>query len=221
MNIKAKLREYNVNYNSIFCIFMIGSVLGFILEGIWHIIRKGSWESHSATVWGPFCIIYGIAAAVLYIGAIFLKDKNIALQFAVCAVAGSAIEYFSSLFQEACFGSVSWNYSKQFMNIGGRVSLRMTVLWGILGVAFIRILFPVMVRFLAYVRGRKWSVSCICLSVFMGINLVLTSIAVLRWGERMDPRSAIPANSVEKFLDERFDDERMSETFPNMVFKDK
>ena len=94
MNIKSKLREYNVSYNSMFCIFMIGSILGFILEGIWHIIRKGSWESHSATVWGPFCIIYGIAAAVLYVGAIFLKDKNILLQFAVCAFAGSFIEYF-------------------------------------------------------------------------------------------------------------------------------
>ncbi len=221
MNIKAKLREYNVTYNSMFCIFMIGSVIGFILEGIWHIIRKGSWESHSATVWGPFCIIYGIAAAVLYVGAIFLKGKNIAVQFAVCAFAGSLIEYFSSLFQEACFGSVSWNYSKQFMNIGGRVSLRMTVLWGVLGVAFIHILFPVMVKFLVCVRGYKWNVSCICLSVFMGINLVLTSIAVLRWGERMENPPAVPTNSVERFLDERFDDERMSETFPNMVFKDK
>ncbi|MBO5022903.1 MAG: putative ABC transporter permease [Clostridia bacterium] len=221
MNIKSKLREYNVSYNSMFCIFMIGSILGFILEGIWHIIRKGSWESHSATVWGPFCIIYGIAAAVLYVGAIFLKDKNILLQFAVCAFAGSFIEYFSSLFQEFCFGSVSWNYSKQFFNIGGRISLRMTILWGILGVAFVRILFPLIVSLLDLINKDKWNVYCICLSVFMGINLFLTSIAVLRWGERIGNPVDTPSNAVEAFLDERFDDERMSETFPNMVFKDK
>lgn len=220
MNVKEKLKEYSFSYRSMFWLFIIGSVLGFVLEGIWHIIRKGSWESHSATVWGPFCIIYGIAAMALYAGAIFLKDKNIISQFAVCALAGSMIEYFSSLFQELCFGSISWNYSKQMFNIGGRISLRMTILWGMLGVAFIKILFPLLVKFLAKTQKRGWDISCICFSIFMGVNLLVTSAAVLRWGERLEKPNELPKNSMEAFLDERFDNERMEEIFPNMVFKD-
>ena len=97
----------------------------------------------------------------------------------------------------------------------------MTILWGILGVAFVRILFPLIVSLLDLINKDKWNVYCICLSVFMGINLFLTSIAVLRWGERIGNPVDTPSNAVEAFLDERFDDERMSETFPNMVFKDK
>lgn len=219
MSTKEKLKEYNVSYATMFWLFLIGSVLGFILEGIWHIIKAGTWESHSATVWGPFCIIYGIAAMVLYVGAIFLKNKNVISQFAVCAFTGSFIEYFSSLFQEICFGSVSWNYSKQMFNIGGRVSLRMTLLWGLLGVTFVKLVFPLFVKFFAKMQGRVWDVSCACLSVFMVANLLVTSAAVSRWGKRLEKPDVMPANSVESFLDERFGNERMESTFPNMVFK--
>ena len=221
MNIKYKLREYNVSYQSMFWLFIIGSVIGFILEGIWHIIRKGSWESHSATVWGPFCIIYGIAAIVLYIAAIFLKDRNIFFQMVICAVTGSAIEYFSSLFQEVCFGSTSWNYSKQMFNIGGRISLRMTILWMLLGIIFIKLMFPVLAKLVAGTRNRRKDILCLCFSFFMGFNLFVTSAAVLRWGERIDKPNILPRSSVEAFLDEKFDNERMEKTFPNMVFKDK
>ena len=94
-----------VTYSSLFWLFLYGSVVGFILEGLWCILRKGAWESHSATVWGPFCIIYGFGAVAVYLISTALKRKNLPLQFALFSVAGALVEYFGSLFQEIVFGS--------------------------------------------------------------------------------------------------------------------
>ncbi len=56
-----------MTYPEFLFIFIIGSMAGFLLEGIWCVIRTGMWENHSATLYGPFCIIYGIGAAALYV----------------------------------------------------------------------------------------------------------------------------------------------------------
>lgn len=205
-------------YMSLFWLFMIGSVIGFALEGVWHALRWGGWEDHSATVWGPFCIIYGIGAVVLYLAAYHLRDKRLAVQLLTCGAVGSAIEWISAVFQERVFGSYSWDYSYQTFHLGGKVSLLMTCLWGILGVLFIRLIFPLLQRVLPRMEGKVWSLACAFLSVFMTVNLLLTASAVWRWGEREDSMPA--SNDFEHFLDERYDDEAMAKIFPNMKFRE-
>lgn len=113
--------SFKIRYSTLFWLFMLGSVVGFILEGLWCILLQGHWEHHSATVWGPFCIIYGIGAVAVYLLSVVLKNQNLLVQFAAFTVSGAAVEYFGSLFQELCFGSVSWDYSEHILNLGGRV----------------------------------------------------------------------------------------------------
>lgn len=122
--------SYPIRYSTLFWLFMLGSVAGFVLEGLWCVLCKGHWEHHSATVWGPFCLIYGIGAVAVYLLSVVLKSKNLLVQFGVFTVYGAAVEYFGSLFQELCFGSVSWDYSEHMLNLGGRVSLKMAFMWG-------------------------------------------------------------------------------------------
>lgn len=64
-----------ISYTNLFWLFMLGSVAGFVLEGLWCILMEGHWENHSATVWGPFCIIYGIGAAAVSLLSILLKGR--------------------------------------------------------------------------------------------------------------------------------------------------
>ena len=42
----------DLSYTSIFWLFMLGSILGYLLEGFWCILTKGHWEHHAATLWG-------------------------------------------------------------------------------------------------------------------------------------------------------------------------
>lgn len=216
VNENKEKQKIKLTYSSLFWLFMLGSVIGFVLEGLWCVVRKGHWENHSATVWGPFCIIYGLGAVAVYIMTAYFKDKNVFLQFALCAASGTLIEYVSSVFQEICFDSYSWNYSNHFLNLGGRVSLQMTLIWGILGILFMRFLFPPLAKFLERLKGKGWRIACICLSVFMCINLLVTSVALTRWKERT---AGIEADSaIAEFVDDIWDDEKMEAIYPNMTF---
>ena len=96
-------------YEELFWVFFVGSILGFIVEGIWHILLTGEWVDHSATVIGPFCIVYGVGAVAAFAVAKIVPRHRVGLQFLAFAVTGGAVEYFTSLFQERTFGSVSWD----------------------------------------------------------------------------------------------------------------
>lgn len=206
----------DLSYTSIFWLFMLGSVLGYLLEGFWCILTRGHWEHHAATLWGPFCIIYGIAAVVLYIAAFYIQKQRVWVQLGLLMAVGVLIEYTASLLQEVFFGSTSWDYSHHYFNIGGRVSLRMAILWGFLGFLFLRLLFAPLTDLLQHMKGRGWHIFCGCLSLWMGINLLFTASAVLRWQRRID---GIPAsNPMESYLDRTYYDEVMSRLFPNMQF---
>ncbi len=209
--------SYAVTYSSLFWLFIFGSVAGFLLEGVWNVIRKGVWEDHVATIWGPFCIIYGIGAIAMYIISFSIEKKKIWFQFITYAVTGSLIEYFSSLFQESCFSSTSWNYHGHFLNIDGRISLSMSVMWGILGVVFIKIIFPPLLKLLESMQHAGWKTACIILSIFMAVNLLVTVIVLSRWQNRLN---GVPAeNKIQLFIDDIYGNEAMEKRFPNWHFK--
>ena len=209
---------FRADYTTLFRLFMFGSVAGFVLEGLWCILTDGHWESHTATVWGPFCIIYGIGAVAVYLLSGLLHGKSLPVQFAAFTISGAAVEFFGSLFQEVCFGSVSWDYSEHFLNLGGRVSFKMALMWGVLGILFIRAAFPLVRRALEKLRGRGSRALCAVMSVFMVVNLAVTCGALTRWHNRGDE----PAGSaIVQWIDDTYDDETMSRLFPNMVFTDR
>lgn len=212
----ASKSERLITYPILFWIFMIGNVAGFILEGLWHVLIRGYWESMPATVWGPFSLVYGVGAVLLYLVAIPLKKKNFFIQFMTFALVGSILEYGVSLFQEIFFGSKSWNYSHHFMNLNGRISLPMALIWGGLGLLFVKLIFPPLIKLLLKMQGKGWRVACVVASVYMALNLSTTASALLRWGERLDNEP--PSSHWEEYLDKVYDDDRMRDNYPTMYF---
>ncbi|MBE6590059.1 MAG: hypothetical protein E7643_07750 [Ruminococcaceae bacterium] len=210
-NARAPLRAADIGW-----IFLAGSVIGFVLEGIWSILLHGAWENHASTVWGPFCIIYGIGMVLMYVLSIYVEAKPLPVRFLSFAVTGSLLEYVASLFQELAFGSVSWNYEGQLLNVNGRISLRMTLIWGLLGVLFSSFVFPFFARILEKTHVHGWQIACACLCGFMLVNLFMSAAAVLRWRERGE--SQAPSNAFEEYLDGNYGDARMERTFSNLKF---
>ena len=68
--------KQKVSYASLFWLFLIGSVTGFVLEGLWCIVRKAHWESRTATVLWPFCVIYGVGAVAVDLLAVLLRGRH-------------------------------------------------------------------------------------------------------------------------------------------------
>lgn len=207
---------YRMTYARLFWLFTLGSLAGFVLEGVWCIIHYDGWESHSSLVWGPFCIIYGIGAVALYLLAGTLHRSNPVIQFIVFSLAGSFVEYFGSLAQEAMFGSTSWDYSNHALNIGGRVSLQMTLLWGVIGVAFVWLVFPLLNALFEAMHGTLWSAICVVASVAMLANLAVSAAAIVRWEQRTEGQPA--TNRIEQTLDRAYGDVFMTRNYPKMTF---
>lgn len=217
---KKATKEYaavSITYRSLFWLFLLGSVAGFVLEGLWCIWEKGAWENHSATIWGPFCVIYGFGAAAVYLSATVLKGRSLPFQFVLYGVIGALVEYFGSLFQELVYHSATWDYSDHFMNLEGRVSPLMSLVWGVLGIIFARFVFPPFVQLVEKMEGKFWGTACIVLSVFMVMDLLLSSAAVVRWKDRLTGHTPA-ANAFEQFLDSTYDNDFMEKAYPNMKF---
>jgi len=210
-------RIKRLSFSVLFFLFFFGSIIGFVLEGLWCVLKRGHWENHSATVFGPLCIIYGLGLVAFYLLSLFINGKNPLIQFLLSGIVGSTLEFFASLFQELLFGSTSWDYSGHAFNLGGRISLKMTIIWGLLGLAFVRLLFPFIERLLPLSENRIVNVFGIVLAILTAANLLVTSAAVSRWQSRL--LGAEPKNRIEKRIDEVYGDERMKKIYPNMVFK--
>lgn len=206
----------------LFWMFLLGSIAGFFIEGLWSAVRWGKWAHHAGVVWGPLCTIYGLGAVVMYLAACLLPEQplprpqTVLAQFLVCAVAGTVVEYLVSLVQEHCFGSVSWDYSHHAFNIGGRVSLQMSFVWGAVGVVFLQLVFPWLHRLIAKVQGQSGLLVTWALIVFLCVDLAVSAAAVTRWRER--GKGLAPQSSFGAAIDRHFDDERMETLFPNMQF---
>lgn len=216
-NISRRDLAASFNYQTLFILFLFGSVAVFLIEGVCHIIKAGTWESHTTAVWGPFCIIYGVGLLAVYILARILSGYSTLRLFAVFTLSGAVIEYFASPLQEKWFGTVSWDYSSHFLNIGGRVSLQMALFWGALGLVFVRFLYPPLQYVLNRMHGKWLNWACVVLSVFMAVDLLVTAAALTRWKDRQNGEPG--STAIGLALDQHFDDAAMADLFPNMVFQ--
>lgn len=203
-----------IGYFGLLWLFLSGSVLGFVIEGLWSWYRFGAWMNHSATVWGPLCIIYGLGLVVLFLLSRRFERLNFVLRFVLFALSGAVLELVSGLVQNLVFGSRSWDYGGAFW---GFINLEMTMFWGILGMLFYYLLYPLLTRVLGRLEGRLWRVLGIIATVWLVMNFTMTSLAVWRWGARLAEQPA--RNGVDSYLDTYYGDDRMRSIFPNMEFR--
>lgn len=215
-NIIEKKAVYSkiMDLYQVFWIFLIGSVVGFVVETVWCLIRNGRVECRSSMILGPFTAVYGFGALVLYFGNRFLAKNNILHIFFYGAAASTVVEYFCSLFQETLFGSVSWDYSSQPFNIDGRVSLLYSIFWGLLAILWFMTIQPAFEALISKIPARIYKPLTRWLAVFLVLDAVISIAAVTRWGMRLD---GIPsANIIAETLDKLFPNEFMTKIYTNM-----
>ena len=205
-----------ITYRNMFWLFMIGNVLGVILEGIWSKMLLGHWETHVVTIWGPFCLIYGIGAVVLYVGAVMTQKRNVLIQFSVIAVIASVVELLCGLILEFGMGMRAWNYSAMPFNFRGHICLKMSLMWGVIGIVFSHFMVKPLNKMFDKLNGKFWKKFCVVLSVFMAINLTVTLGCMVRWRNRHN--SIEPKTYIGQVIDNRYDDTKMQTRFCEWYF---
>lgn len=197
----------------LFQLFFIGSLLGDITETIFCRITAGVWMSRSSLVWGPFSIVWGLAIALataLLHRDINKPDRHI---FLIGTVLGGAYEYLCSVFTELFFGKVFWDYSDIPFNLGGRINLLYCFFWGIAAVVWIKVCYPRLARWLSKIPQLPNLLITLCLVVFMAVNMLTSSLALIRYDQRSKD---IPArHQWQQVMDRFFDDDRMAMIYPN------
>lgn len=205
-----------INFYKIALICISGSFAGVVVELLWCLVRNGYLESRAGLVYGPFNLLYGVGAVALTLILYRYRNRSSAFSFFGGIVIGSAVEYLLSWGQETLFGSTSWDYSELPFNINGRICLLYSVFWGILGVLWIKSIYPRVAKIILKIPNKAGKIITWALTVFMIFNAVMSLLSVWRWSERVHN---VPATTIaDEFFDKRFPDSRMERIFANMEF---
>lgn len=132
-NKKDKLRKLTIY-------FFIYACVGWILETIYAFLLKGEFVNRGFLI-GPLCPIYGFGAVILILLLGKSKGKP-GYEFIISVVAFTIFEYIVSYILEVIFGLRWWDYSKDFLNLQGRVSLAYSFIWGAMGIILIEMIHP-------------------------------------------------------------------------------
>ena len=205
-----------MTFYKLFWVFFIGCFAGVVLETIYCLIQRGHYESRVGLIYGPFNLVYGVGALCLS-GALYrFRNRGRVFSFVGGFIVGSVVEYACSWFQEVCFGSTSWDYSNMPYNLNGRICLLYSIFWGILGIFWIKDIYPRMAKWILKIPNKVGKPLTWVLLVFMVFNSVMTLFTSLRWTARRE--GIEPRNAFEAYLDEHYPDERMQKIFANAEF---
>ena len=194
-------------------VFIITSICGYFIEFIWSLVTKGMFINHSAVVIGPFNFAYGICGVVLTLLLYKFKDESYLKIFLLSFIGGSVLEYIMSWGMELVLGFTAWDYSDSFLNINGRICLLFSIFWGLLGILWIKILYPQIEKMLNKMNPKIYKIVIICLTIFLLFDILLTISCVNR-AHNAD-KGIPPSNGYERFLDNTFNSTYLKNMFNN------
>jgi len=116
------------------------SFIGWILETLYCIYELGYFTKRGF-LYGPICPIYGWGAVILIMFFSKYKGKSTKL-FIYTAIIFSVFEYMVSFGMDALFSAKWWDYTNEFFNLNGRISIFYSFVWGIFAILFINHIYP-------------------------------------------------------------------------------
>ena len=207
------MKEDKIGFYELFYIFLFGCVFGYIVEVLWSYYRFKIFINHTALVIGPFNLVYGCTAAVLTLVLYKYRKSNIYKLFFLALLTGSVLEYFISFSMEKLVGFVAWDYSRYLFNINGRICLKYSIFWGILGVAWIKLFQPKVLSVIKKIPKAEGNILLKIFIVFMTLDWALTFIAVYRAQDK--EKGIEPRNKFEEVLDNTFNKDYLSNMYNN------
>ena len=105
------------------------------------------------------------------------------------------------------------------LNIGGRTNVLYCIFWGLLAVAWIKVLYPPMSKGIEKIPTLFGKILTWVLIFLLICDGILTATAMVRYTDRQtNPESG---NAFYEFLDEEYDDAFMEHRWPNMALTEE
>lgn len=155
-----------------FILFIIYSIVGWILECIDVLVESGTWMNRGFLI-GPWLPIYGSGSLVFII---FLsKYLDDPLVFVILAMfVCSVLEYFTSWIMEKLFKARWWDYSDKKLNLNGRICVTNMVAFGVGGAILMYLVHPHVWKFLTSLSPLTINIIFITLLVIFLADLIVS-----------------------------------------------
>ncbi len=146
-------------YTDLVLLFFTYSFLGWCIEVTLKYIQFHRFINRGFLA-GPLLPIYGSGALLitLAVNSVLRFESSYGTIFALSFFLCGAVEYLASFFMEKRFHARWWDYSHKPMNLHGRIWIGNLLLFGLGGVAIIKLINPALFRLFASVRPafRQW-----------------------------------------------------------------
>ncbi len=207
-------------FYKLFWIFLFGCVFGAYYEEIlnlvvhYHFHHELVWQLRRGVIWGPISPIYGMGA-LLMIGLLGRKKRPDWKTILYGALLGGSFEYLISFLQETFLGTVSWDYTNEFLNINGRTTIPFAIVWGLLALALVKIFYPSVSSVIESLPKKFGTILTNILIVLVVIDFTISWGALVR--QMFRHNGFPPATFVGEFFDKYFPDEELKKSYTNMV----
>lgn len=235
---KPKIFGYSIW--RILAYFILYSIIGYIIETIFGIITKGTWESRQSFLYGPFCGIYGVGAVIMILSLQHFNQNNNRL-FIGGFIVGSIVEYIISWYGDVFLHVKWWDYSDMPLNINGRICVFFSLFWGLLAIYLISYVNPKVDRLINWIKSKispkKLKILTATVTILLLLDCLLTGYALeffivrkihenniqVAYKEEIDKLYDEIYNNenLSKFIYKFWGDKKMIKTFPNLKTQDK
>ena len=189
-------------------------MLGLILETVYMYALYGVVESRVGLVWGPFSPLYGFGAVLLTAVLWPLRNQPIWIIFVISAGIGGILEQIAGWGMETVMHAWSWSYLHFPDHITQWVAWRFLIMWGVLGLAWCKLIMPEMLFRIGEPTTRRQAVVAGLLAAFIALDVSITVMCFYRAGKRQE--GIPPQNVFEEYIDRHFGDDFISDTFENI-----
>lgn len=205
-----------LDFFNLFWVFVVACVVGLGIETVYHFVMyHGEWQDRAGLLYGPFSPIYGFGAVLLTVLLNRLWDSNPLLIFIASAIIGGSFEFAVSWFMETAFGITAWDYTGQWLSVDGRTSGRYMLMWGLLGLVWVRLALPRLLKLINRIPWQ-WRYSLtVAVFVLLFVDGVMTLMALDCWYSRA--AGLQPGSPVELFFQRHYGDEYMRQRFQTMT----
>lgn len=152
---------------NIIFMWFVYAFIGWIMETLYVSIPAGHFVERGF-LRGPIIPIYAFGAyIVLYLLMPFGTHPLYIFVFGV--IATSTLEYLTSFILEKLFNMKWWDYSKKKFNINGRICLKNSILFGLLSLALVLWIHPLIQQWTLKIPETLRTILCL---IFLSIALL-------------------------------------------------
>ncbi|NLY43512.1 MAG: putative ABC transporter permease [Clostridiaceae bacterium] len=133
------------NFYDLVIYFMFYSFSGWLLEVAYAWYKERRFINRGFLL-GPLCPVYGFGILlILLISSKFKSNLPLANIVSIMLLT-TILEYMTGYILETLFNVKAWDYSNEFCNLKGRICLKFSLAWGLLGYFVIYKLHPIVLQ---------------------------------------------------------------------------